>query len=45
MVKQSAGVCMIITSGGPYSSDKDRGDSHQQTAESSEEGEELSVGS
>lgn len=35
----------IITSGGPYSSYEDRGDSHNQAAKGSEEGKDLGVGS
>lgn len=37
-------VC-IFTSGGPYSSYEDRGDSHDQAAEGGEEGKDLGVGS
>lgn len=36
---------MPFTGGGPYSSNKDRGDRHDQTAESGEEGEDLGIGS
>lgn len=39
------GVCTIFTSGSPYSSDENRGDRHDQTTESGEEGEDLGVGS
>lgn len=38
-------VCIIFTSGGPYSSDEDGRHRHDQTAESGEEGEDLGVGS